>query len=381
MAAGRLLSLQVMRGLAANLVIFSHLLTIQTKYTGAFLPGFALYGIAGVDLFFVLSGFIMVAVAGTGIGARQFLWRRAVRIYPVYWVVSAVVLATSLIEPAWVNSSFQAPTSLWRSFLLVPDSGLPLLAVGWTLVHEVYFYLVFAVFLSLRIGIRAGLVGWAVALIVLKILANDTLAGSPLWHVWTSPLTAEFILGAATGVLYQRKSMRGGTYAGAVGIALLAMSIVFLAPALSLVENPHLDSLRVILFGVPAALIVYWLVAREQGLAPVPRGLFVALGDWSYATYLTHILVLSAIGRLIHAFAPPGLTSALLLTVVGVVGANVAGAWICKYFERPSLRTLHRLGATRLRKTDQTQADGLSALVPSPATPAPGNPQDASTAY
>ena len=96
----RLLTLQVTRGVAANLVVLSHLFTIEAKYTGGqILPTFSLYGIAGVDIFFVLSGFIMVAVAGKNIGAVQFLWRRAARIYPAYWLVSLLVLATSLAEP------------------------------------------------------------------------------------------------------------------------------------------------------------------------------------------------------------------------------------------------------------------------------------------
>jgi peptidoglycan/LPS O-acetylase OafA/YrhL len=202
----RLQTLQVTRGVAANLVVLSHLSIIEAKYTGGqVLPAFSLYRIAGVDIFFVLSGFIMVVVAGKGIGAIQFVWRRAARIYPPYWVVSLVVLATSLIEPAWVNSSIQGPISLWRSFLLVPGSTLPLLAVGWTLIHEVFFYLVFAIFLALRIPILTGLLGWGLVLLLLIIIGGDYVTSFPLGRVWTNPLTAEFITGAAIGVLYDHK--------------------------------------------------------------------------------------------------------------------------------------------------------------------------------
>ena len=84
----KLFTLQVARGVAANLVVFSHLFVVEGKYTGGgVLPSFTLYGMAGVDLFFVLSGFIMVAVAGRGIGPLQFLWRRAARNIP-YLLVS-----------------------------------------------------------------------------------------------------------------------------------------------------------------------------------------------------------------------------------------------------------------------------------------------------
>jgi exopolysaccharide production protein ExoZ len=100
----------------------------------------------------------MVAVAGGNIGPMDFLWRRATRIYPTYRLVSLAVLV-AIVAPTVVNSSIQVPISLWRSFLLIPDRTLPLLAVGRTLVHEMCFYLVFAIFLALRIPIFPGRAG------------------------------------------------------------------------------------------------------------------------------------------------------------------------------------------------------------------------------
>jgi peptidoglycan/LPS O-acetylase OafA/YrhL len=341
--AKRLLSLQVLRGLAANLVIVAHLCASETKYAGTTLPVFASYGIAGVDIFFVLSGFIMVGVTETSTSAGQFLWRRAIRILPAYWLVSAVVLAVSLIAPAWVNSSAHGPISIWRSFLLVPDNELPLLAVGWTLIYEAYFYLVFAVLLGLRIPIAIGLVGWAISLIILRNVAGDIVTADPIGRVWTSPLTAEFIMGAAAGVMFRRGAMRFGAVAGVVGLTMLVVSIVVISPAISLPDDGRADGLRVILFGIPAALIVYSLAARETILPYAPPGLLVALGDWSYATYLTHVLVLSAIGRVIHATFAPGLISAVILAVLGMIGANLVGAVMFKCFERPVLRFLGQL--------------------------------------
>ena len=353
----RLLTLQVARGVAANLVVISHSFIIEAKYTGGgILPAFCIYGIAGVDMFFVLSGFIMVAVAGRGIGAIQFLWRRAARIYPTYWLVSFLVLAVSLAAPAMVNSSVQAPISLWRSFLLVPDSALPLVAVGWTLIHEVYFYLVFAALLALRIPIPVGLVGWGLVLLIVTFVGGDNVASIPLGRVWTSPLTAEFMMGAAVGILYDHNSRRGAAYAGPIGLATLAASIVFLAPALSLANSTHLDALRVVLFGIPAALILHSLAAWEKRAAPMPARLLVALGDWSYATYLAHVLVLSALGRIIHALAPAGAMSSLVLIIVGVSAANLAGAVLFRFFERPTLGVLHRFGSTVPSELNQVVA-------------------------
>jgi exopolysaccharide production protein ExoZ len=355
----RLLTLQIMRGVAANLVVLSHLSIVEAKYTDAqTLPTFSFYGIAGVDIFFVLSGFIMVVVAGKGIGAIEFLWRRAARIYPAYWLVSLVVLATSLVEPTRVNSSIQGPISLWRSFLLVPDSTLPLLAVGWTLIHEVYFYLVFAIFLALRIPILVGLLGWGFVLLALKILGGDYAASFPLMRVWTNPLTAEFMMGAVIGVVYDHKNMRGAAWAGAAGLATLAASIVFVAPAVKLANSVYLDAWRVMLFGMPAALIIYWLVALEQKTVQMPARLLVALGDWSYATYLTHVLVLSAIGRIIYALALPGAMSSAALIVVGFLAVNLVGAFVFRFFERPALALLRRV---RLNRAGAVRAHGSKA--------------------
>jgi exopolysaccharide production protein ExoZ len=113
--------------------------------------------------------------------------------------------------------------------------------------------------------------------------------------------------------------------------------------------------LRVALFGIPAALIVYWLAALERKAVRVPVRLLVALGDWSYAKYLTHVLVLSAFGRIIHALAPPGTMSSLVLIVVGVLAANFAGAVMFRFFERPTLRVLHRFGSTALVRPENRQ--------------------------
>lgn len=355
----RLLSLQVMRGVAANLVVLSHLSIVEAKYTnGQILPSFSFYGIAGVDIFFVLSGFIMVVVAGKGIGASEYLWRRAARIYPPYWLVSLVVLAVSLAEPTWVNSSIEGPISLWRSFLLVPGSTPPLLAVGWTLVYEVYFYLVFSIFLALRVPILIGLLGWAFVLLMVKILAGDYADSLPLLRVWTNPLTAEFMMGAVIGVLYDHKKMHGAAWAGILGLVTLVASIAFVAPAIKLANSVYLDAWRVVLFGTPAALIVYWLVALEQQVVKTPARLLVALGDWSYATYLTHVLVLSAIGRVIYTLAPSGAISSVVLIVVGFLTVNLVGTFVFRFFELPTLALLRRV---RLNRAHTVKARGSKA--------------------
>ena len=352
----QLLTLQATRGIAANLVVFSHLFLVQAKYAAAagVLPAFTLYGIAGMDVFFVLSGFIMVAVAGREMGPTQFLWRRASRIYPTYWMVSLAVLAVAIAAPAMVNSSVTVPISLWRSFLLVPDEALPLLAVGWTLIHEMYFYLVFAIFLAIRLPVLAGLVGWGVLLLVIVATVPDQVAASPVLRLVTNPLTLEFMMGAVVGVLWRKRHMPGVIAAGAVGLAALAVSIGYIAPLLSLVTSPHLDVWRVIIFGVPSALLIYALTGIEMLYwKPRSTALLVVLGDWSYATYLSHVLVISAIGRTLVFLAPAGgIGASVMLVATGLLGANVVGAAIHVYCERPMLERLRQFGARFARPVE-----------------------------
>lgn len=356
----KLLTLQAARGVAANLVVLSHLFIVEDKYThGSVLPSFSFYGVAGVDLFFVLSGFIMVAVAGRGVGPWEFLWRRAARIYPTYWLVTLVVLAVTILAPQIVNSSITEPISIWRSFLLLPARTPPLLAVGWTLVHEIYFYLVFALFLALRIPVLFGLVAWGLVLLTVTVIMPNEIAASPVLSLLTSPLTAEFMMGAIVGLLWVRRRTPRATIVGVIGVASFAFSLVYLAPAISLATNAYLNAWRALIFGIPSALVLYALAAAEHRTkSVVSQKWLVTTGDWSYATYLVHVLVISAIGRVLALFVPAGgIGASLLLISVGFIAANLAGALIHILFERPTLNWLHQLGSpVRLQEVDDQRA-------------------------
>ena len=340
----RLQTLQAARGFAANLVILSHLFSVEAKYTsGGVLPAFCIYGVAGVDLFFVLSGFIMAAVAGISIESTEFLWRRIVRIYPTYWLVSIAVLAVTLVAPGIVNSSITGPISLWRSFMLVPGPTVPLLAVGWTLEYEMYFYLIFAVFIAARLPILAGLLTWAIIVIVVTMAAPGQIAASPILHVMTSPLTAEFMIGVVIGTLWRNRRTPGAAVALVIGAAGLAFSIGYLAPAVSLATSGQLDLWRVGIFGLPCAVIIYGLSGLENRYRMRLPSPLVLIGDASYAIYLSHVLVISTVGRALALSASVGgVRVSLMLIVVGWIAANLGGVLLHLLFERPTLRSLHQ---------------------------------------
>src|SRR5262245_46563091 len=202
-------NVQALRAIAANGVVISHLLIVEQKYSygDAILSANAHLGTFGVDLFFVISGFIMAAIARNA-SWQKFLFDRAKRILPPYWFYTTLILIVSLYVPAYVNSSFERPPSVWRSYLLIPDSVGPLLAVGWTLIHEMYFYFCFALIIFLagafRFKIKSLLLIWMVAVICLNAVVQLTEISDPVVLVMAHPLTLEFIFGAAAGILILR---------------------------------------------------------------------------------------------------------------------------------------------------------------------------------
>jgi len=200
----KLNNIQALRAFAVLLVVGLHLLAIEIKYAEfeVLLPDFMRIGISGVDLFFVISGFIMVVVTQSqpdlhNTHASKFLYLRFSRIFPLYWLVTASILIVYLYDRSLMSfTQFDTPFVL-KSFFLQPQGQLPMLMVGWSLIHELYFYCVFAIFLCLP---RKRL-PWLLLLWTLAVLAGHYLfsenhrIANDYARILFSPLTLEFIAG------------------------------------------------------------------------------------------------------------------------------------------------------------------------------------------
>lgn len=138
-------AVQGLRGVAALAVGAIHATAIERKYSAGdvLLPEWFRFGASGVDLFFVISGFVMVTVTRGRFGrineVLRFLWGRVTRIYPTYWFYFFITLAVLLWQPSWVDTSLPQHVNLWASFLLLPTDTLPLVMVAWSLVNELWF--------------------------------------------------------------------------------------------------------------------------------------------------------------------------------------------------------------------------------------------------
>ena len=320
--------LDLVRIVAFCLVVLHHLISVEAKYDPApILPRALTYGISGVDFFFVLSGYMMGRLFLRPDDARRssplrFLIMRASRVYPLYWLISLALVGLYMIAPDMVYSSRSDTPDLVRSFLLWPAANAPLHAVGWTLVHLVYFYLVTAAILALpRRAALPAIGAWVLATAAMHLWLPR--GGSPELSLLASPFTFEYAAGAALGLL-PSLPRRLARWLGALALAtLIAIAVT---QALAGQDIRSLDRLsRVLILAPPAAALIY---ALGSWTMPAPTGAmtgYAAIARAGYALYLSHILTLSVLGRLWGPFAQPGIWDNLIaLPLMLVLSVAVA---------------------------------------------------------
>ena len=349
-------SVQALRGIAALLVVIFHANLLHLAVPGEMSGKFgALWeqGYAGVDVFFVISGFIMVFVtrvtAPSAKTALRFAYARVTRIYPLWWVFALAMIGCYFIQYGQAAAPKRAAGDailpyLLKSFLLIPQSDVPVLGVGWTLIHEIFFYGLFAVTLFLpRRFLKFFLLAWAalIAAVSLKKLPPDFAA--TYWHLLTFPLNMEFILGACVGLAYLRGRLPWARLALFIGIICFLYGL-----AAGVTQKPGLFLWqRVLAYGLPSAAILYGFVSLERSGQIRMPGELSHLGDWSYSLYLSHpivILVIREIWIRAESILPdslqyhsPGPADDVLYFALTIGGAIIFSALSYKLIERPLL--------------------------------------------
>lgn len=335
-------SIQYLRAVAALMVVIYHLhVPMQRLGLDGTAPGWLA---GGVDLFFVISGMIMwVTTAGRRVTPFDFYWRRIVRIVPLYWILTSLLVGLLLVAPALLQS---ARFDLWHviaSYLFLPAhhpvTGLmqPVLIPGWTLNYEMFFYLLFGAALLLPqadrlLAMLAGLCGLA---LVGLFLPDNTVAG-----FYTNPIIVEFALGMVLGWAYGR------------GFALprtLALVLIVLGfAAMVILGGEDQDPMRLLLWGLPAMVIVAGALSLERTGGVARVGPAVLLGDASYALYLFHGIVLSAAGQVWRLLGLDQMPFALpAFAVVALIGAIIASIVVHLVVEQPVNRLLRPTSKAR----------------------------------
>lgn len=339
--APRLDSLQAGRAMAALLVALFHArLVVQEQMpdAGGVWEGFAM-GHAGVEYFFVLSGFLMVLIHARDFGrperAGSFAAKRFQRVYPVFWIVLAG-LVLSQLAIGRLDERAARPALLAADILLLPTGAFPVLTAAWTLSHEILFYGLFGVaLLWLRFGFL--MIGLWMAATVLAGIAE--LGGTRLAHPWSfllSPYNLLFGMGMAAAGLFRRAGRLL-----AVVMALSGLCLFVVAGMADVAGTPlPLPGRTVLAYGMGATLIVAGLARLDQlCMLRFPR-LLVFLGDASYSIYLVHAPLMTFMALLlVNAGLAPKLGVAPVFALL-VAGGVVVGAIFHMVVERPLLRWL-----------------------------------------
>lgn len=336
-------TIQASRAVAAILVVLFHLggTLALDKYFGQtlFAKAFS-FGHAGVEFFFVLSGFIITYVHWNDFGNLRKLLiyakKRAVRIYPIYWVVFLIVSGGAYAYPGLRDAIPTDPLLLIKSLALVPQdklavggTGAPVLIVAWSLQYELLFYSVMALFIaSVRLGLFAvlclavfSMLNWKTSVFPATFIANEWLF--------------LFGMGALVGAFSRTKR----TVASPKAWAALGVAVFFGAAAFEVFfAGKEVEALRWV-YGSGSAIAILGLVQMEdRGMAKDwNHPWLLKLGDASYALYLIHFPLISLLCKVAMKIGLNGLTGTVLTFVSVFLLCLLSAVLLNNAVEKPLL--------------------------------------------
>jgi peptidoglycan/LPS O-acetylase OafA/YrhL len=328
-------NVQILRFIAAAGVLTSHTADLLIPHDS---PIWRVEWTSGVDIFFVISGFIMayltVGCFGDARAAGSFLARRAIRIAPSYWFFTTLMVGAVLVFPSHVQHSSVTAPQLVTSYGFVPwpraDGRLnPILSQGWTLNYEAFFYVAFALAMPSRRGLL-----WLACLFALLAAAHPWIPPRLfVLRFWSDPIILEFLAGIGLGLLFaQGRRLPFRASALLCGAAL----ILFVAPSWVHPGSFH----RVLTRGIPATLLAAAFILGPEPTRPgAVRRALVRLGDASYTLYLSHTLTINAV---ILLWRRAGIGPPWVGLFVGMAAAIAIALLLYQWLERPMTERLQR---------------------------------------
>lgn len=330
--------LQWLRFIAALLVVIMH--ATEAAHLRGIGEGIWGLGSIGVDIFFVISGFVMALTTPDSPGkggriqlAKDFLVRRLIRIVPLYWFYSVVKVGMVLAVPSLAMRTVLDPDHVLASFLFLPSMApwgyvQPVLPVGWTLNFEMFFYLVFA----LAIALGVGRLWFASLFFVCIMILNGVDSNRPALSFYAQDIVFEFIL----GVIIAKVVRSDYSLSPLVGV-------LFLIAGLCGVWWPDWLGVqsRLVYWGVPCAFIVFAFVALEPWFVrSVSWGRrLVFWGDASYSIYLSHSF---AVPAAVIVMIKCGVGEVVPVVIFAVVTSMVVGALSYVILEKPMTDLLRK---------------------------------------
>lgn len=322
-------NIQLLRAFAAFNVVFLHVIGPAEKYKQPtdLVSIFDGWGASGVDMFFVISGFVMVVSQNANPkSALVFTISRAVRIIPIYWFLTIFFVAIYFSLPQLFGTVSINPTDVFGSFLFISGilgENAPIIHVGWTLEYEMLFYSVFAV----AIAVGNGRINY---LFVFGVIFGVA-------FVFSQWILLEFLFGCTAGLIYKELNLSRMTLVTILvsGVALLLASIG--EPSI----NNSID--RAVMWGIPSTLVVFSLAALPQTSSRLAR----FLGDASYSIYLVQVFTISAFYKLI--LTEMKAWNGDVLAILCVVFTGVCGSAVYLLIEKPFTNALKARISLRVR--------------------------------
>ena len=333
----KLHALQYMRAIASMAVVYSHAVLQVPEYQALLHDA----GSFGVDIFFVISGFIMVYIAKPDDTPSNFISNRVRRVVPLYWFFTLLMAAILLLVPSVFKSTTFDLTIIVKSLLFIPHYSQadpsqvwPIVAPGWSLVYEMYFYALFAASLWFARSMRVWLITTAIA--VTFVTAHMWQWSGAIGDFFQESIVFEFTLGMLLAVAWQR-GLRLSSSAG-YGLILVGFALLLIGLPMD----------RLFAYGIPSLLIVAGTL-----YCTIPNSrFFVLLGDASYALYLCHIFTLGICRKVLPPILGDGMTAALLFVVISLIACQISALVVHYLIDNWLLRheRLHWLLGTKHRQ-------------------------------
>jgi exopolysaccharide production protein ExoZ len=349
---------QVLRGVASLLVVLYHTtVNMSDIFKKDFLGNFFFFGNAGVDIFFVLSGFIITYTSIKSLGSGKkifpFLRRRFVRIFPAYWIIIGFFLLVQVLFPSFYKTHYDFSTGNFLSTLFLLPGHSMVNGVSWTLSYELFFYALFSLaflFSNKKLAFALGML-YALSLIAIRVLGYNFENAGPWVNLVTHPMNVEFFMGVLAAVTVPRISQR-------LSLPLIILgSLLFLAGGI-LIDNNYLlvrDTFnRVLVFGIPSFLIVVGAVRFELSKNMVVHNIFLLLGEASYSLYLLHLPLVAACMKIVSRFNIQNifiLHGIFLLLIAAICYGSIL---FFKWIERPVINKLNSLYKNKTNSDPQT---------------------------
>ncbi len=330
MAAKTYTSIQAARAFAALIVVMLHVgwVTNDISAPPLGMPTWLSFGFAGVDLFFVISGFIISHVASRPITVKAFAMRRAIRILPFYWLFTIVWVLALVVAKRPIPDVHD----IWASLAVLPLSRSPVLGVGWSLEHEFIFYGLVAVLIACG---RIKALGWILAcLFVIGLAVHVVVPEYTGREVWDFHLASLYHFDFLLGVMIYRLQDRIAQIPPVLLLtaATVAFPLASLA-TLSFYPDGHVSTqgigfpglVRVVSFGAASAFLISGLISLEARRPAAWGSRAVAVvglvGDSSFSLYLMHPILFAVLGAPLAKIGAPPWPSAVIAVSIAVMAA------------------------------------------------------------